>query len=252
MASEREEAQVEPTEPDAEPDAEQEAEPEAEPPDEPGPEPSGFVCPECGAVEQSPLRLGLHKRRAHGIVGKSASSAKERRSRKTKTERKPLGERTRAPSRERSEGSQARRKRLVKETIIELLDVRDALRGQGTVDPDETLADVIRRDADRIASSLAFAAERFTALGRLIDRACGHGSALTFVRGFLGVGKHAIRKLRQARPERVDFLEEVAEWEPGQPLPGADVSRFEANGDEPAHHGPPTPGPDFVPGSEYT
>lgn len=196
----------------------------------------GFPCDICGSVESSPMRLGLHKRRKHGVVGKSDRSRREREERARSADDEGTAEKrrrgrppSRAPRRPPSEGSQAKRKRMVKETIVEFLDFTDEVRGRSEL-PDERLAEVIRRDAEKIASSLAWAAERFTPLGLAIDRLAGHGSIITFVRGFLGVGRHAIRKWRQSVAEREQLIAEE-EWIPGHPIPSG---RYGAWSDQPA------------------
>jgi hypothetical protein len=60
----------------------------------------------------------------------------------------------------------------------------------------DDLADILRGDADRIAGSLAWTAERFSPLGRLIDAALGHGGIVTIAQGFLGVGRWMIGRAR--------------------------------------------------------
>lgn len=150
------------------------------------------VCPECGEEHDTAIRLGLHRRKEHGVLGSSR-------------EQTARGERS--PRRTRTETSHTRRKRAVKETIVEFLDFSDEIRGRSDR-PAEDLADVLRRDVDRIADSVSWAAERFNPLAWAVDHLAGHGGVITFARGFLGVGTWLVRKWRQALEVREQALAE--------------------------------------------
>lgn len=41
-----------------------------------------LVCPECGHVSRSPMLRGLHRKRAHGVIGKGAGKARKAPARK--------------------------------------------------------------------------------------------------------------------------------------------------------------------------
>lgn len=175
-----------------------------------------YVCDQegCGQEFASALRLGLHKRQAHGIIGRSARAERERK------QRAEGGKTPSSPRRRQGETRQARRARLLRETIAELTDFTDELRGRSEQEP-EDLADVLHRDAGRISSAVAYAAERFSPLGSAVDFLAGHGGPLTFIRGFLGVGKWAVRRWRRLLAEREQALADAELLgEDGTPPPG--------------------------------
>lgn len=125
-------------------------------------------------------------------------------SRKPKAEKKPKAEP--APRRRASaSGRVNERRRKVAATIRELVELRDELGGVSTV-PDEQLADVLRRDADAIASAVAWIAERLSPLGLLIDKTMGAGGLLSIAQGLSGLGRYTIRRWRD-RVERLSNLE---------------------------------------------
>lgn len=165
-------------------------------------EQDGPVCPECGESFTSALSLGAHRFHKHGIKGSKP---------KPQPGRKRGRPRMAAAGDDAPEsGRQARRRRAVKETLIELVSFTDEARGRADGEVDD-LADVIRRDADKIANSVAWIAERFLPLGRAIDLLFGHGGALTVARGFLGVGTWSLghwRALIQERQAQADLVAE--------------------------------------------
>jgi hypothetical protein len=166
-------------------------------PDESG---DGLSCPDCDEGPfPSKLSLGAHRFHKHGIRG-SSQTAKKERGRKGRSQTRPRTQAA-AGSDDRESGRQARRRKAVKETLVELVSFTDEARGRGEGPPDD-LADVIRRDADKIANSVAWIAERFLPLGRLIDLAFGHGGLLTVARGFMGVGTWTLAHWRQLIQER--------------------------------------------------
>lgn len=180
--------------------------------------PGAKVCPECGREftgKTAALLLGVHRKNEHGIAGQ-----KKQRS-------------GRPPGRPRRDGAPAgrpgptptleRRRRDVAQTIRELLELRDTARGE---EPDEayqeTLADVIRRDADRIAFSIARLADWFAPVGVAIDRLCGSKGVLTVATGLSGIIRHGIRQARSRRvevPEGDQLYEPVYGPAPDQPQP---------------------------------
>ncbi len=157
--------------------------------------PKTFACPECGEEYGTAMHLGLHRKHKHGVAGQSKTQQKERRRRTTG------GGRDRQPSGRGGETRHARRRRAVRETITEFVDFADELRGRPTSQP-LALVDVIRRDAERIADSVAWAAERFNPVAIVVDRLAGHGSPVTFARGFIGVGTWLVRKWRGMLADR--------------------------------------------------
>ena len=149
---------------------------------------TGHVCPECGEAFALAMQLGLHRRRAHGVEGKTP-----KKSRKSSTAR---------PERSsRSESKHTARKRAVQETLTEFVNFTDEVRGRGDTAPGD-LADVIRRDAPKIADSLAYAADKFNPIGWFVDTMLGHGGPVTFLRGFLGVGTWMAGHWRQMLADR--------------------------------------------------
>lgn len=154
-----------------------------------------YVCPECGKTYTS--QGGL---RAHALTKHPGTSISTRRAKK-----KEAGGDA-APRRGRSQGSgnrQERRRKAIRETIDELTEVTQELRGATGIEP-EQLAEVLRRDADRIAVSLSWIAERVNPLGRLVDLTMGHGGVITIARGFNGVGLWFLRTWRKALAARAE------------------------------------------------
>lgn len=151
---------------------------------------AAHVCPECGASFSRASALGLHRFRTHGIKG----------ARRDRTNSRKDGAPRRPPAPGRG-GNLEGRKRLVRETIVELLDTRRAI-AEG-LDTDELgVADTIRRDADLIAGALAGLAERVDFLGVAIDRLLGVGGPLSFVRAFGPTLRKMIVSRRAAAVDR--------------------------------------------------
>lgn len=171
-------------------------------------EADSLVCPDCGETLSSKMLLGAHRFHKHGIRG---SSGKAKKRRGESSGRGPGRPRTTAAAGDDGETArQKRRRRAVKETLVELTSFTDELRGRGLA-PAEDLADVIRRDADKIANSVAWIAERFNPLGRMIDLGFGHGGLVTVGRGFMGVGTWLLRSWRGMLQERAAGGELTAE-----------------------------------------
>lgn len=148
-----------------------------------------YVCEHCDKTYTSQGGLRAH------LLTKHPGAAVT-----TKRKKKEGGSEA-APRRGRNAGGsgsrQERRRKMVRETIDELTEVAVELR-QGTGTEPGRLADVLRRDADRIATSLSWIAERVNPLGSLIDVTMGHGGAITIARGFNGVGLWFLRTWRKA------------------------------------------------------
>lgn len=151
---------------------------------------AGVACPECGKVCSNKITLGMHRRSEHGIVGnrkkkgKSSSSSSSSKS-------------TRRPSPAADTGRRSKRARLVSETATELADLFERkVENVAAL----TLAEIIRRDADKMGAALAAVAERsiFGWLGPLIDNVFGDGGPLSILRAF---GPTA-RKFVSMRPEQ--------------------------------------------------
>jgi hypothetical protein len=105
-------------------------------------------------------------------------------------------------------GQVSRRRRLVRETLEEILDSADAVRGR-TIDPAD-LGDTIRRDMDLMSQALAGLAERWEPLGVGIDKMLGLGGPLSLIRAFLPTTRQLLRLWRSWAAERA---ERVAEFE---------------------------------------
>jgi hypothetical protein len=151
---------------------------------------SQLECPECGQGFATKATLGYHRWREHGVRGSSRRSA---------AKRKAGGGGESEPRRPREGVSKGRRAQLVSETMRELADLADSLRGRALADS-ATIADTIRRDADRMGDALAGLAERsiFGFLGPIIDALFGAGGPLSLVTAF----GPTVRKTMAARPRR--------------------------------------------------
>lgn len=133
----------------------------------------------CGRSFKLAAHLANHKRSAHGIgVSKPVDGAGG------------------------GEGRQARRRKDIRETIVEFVAFADEMRGRSDGDA-ATFADTIRRDADKIADALAAWCERLSPLGSLVD-AFAHGLVVKTFRGFQGLARLAIVKARQRRREAAE------------------------------------------------
>lgn len=158
-------------------------------------------CPECSRGFASKATLGFHRWRVHGVAGSSRKSK----------EAGSAGGSEGKPERRPARPSKGRRAQLVSETMRELADLADSLRGRAESDG-LTIAGTIRRDADRMGDALAGLAERsmFGFVGLLIDALFGAGGPLSLVTAF---GPTA-RKTMEARPRRVGDLDDrQAEYE---------------------------------------
>lgn len=151
------------------------------------------ACPECGDEFQSKVRLGIHRRSAHGVIGGRAG--RKQRAADASPEREPKDDR----------GRQGRRKREVAGTLRELADLAADFRGRdGGSDLPEHLADLIRRDADPIATSIAAIAEKLTPLGTIVDWTCGRGGLLTIATGFSGLLRWLLRSGRNRNAQSAE------------------------------------------------
>jgi hypothetical protein len=59
---------------------------------------SSFVCPECGKTFTRAAALGAHRRRAHGVLGRSAQAARARTTSASANGKRTSSPRTRAAS----------------------------------------------------------------------------------------------------------------------------------------------------------
>lgn len=150
---------------------------------------AGLECPECGKVCSNKITLGMHRRSEHGVIGnrkkkgKSSSSSSS-----SRPKRQPAASDT---------GRRSKRARLVSETATELADLFERkVENVAAL----SMAEIIRRDADKMGASLAALAERsiFGWLGPVIDNLFGDGGPLSILRAF---GPTA-RKFVSMRPER--------------------------------------------------
>lgn len=186
----------------------------AEAPDEQEDEETGssdeLVCPDCDAGPfTSKLSLGAHRYHKHGVKGTAGHKKSSGRPRGRPPGSKNRGE---AGASEGESARQARRRKAVRDTLVEFVSFMDEARGRSDA-PAADLSDVIRRDADKIANSVAWIAERFLSLGRMIDLLLGHGGPLTVARGFLGVGTWTLAHWRETLRHRAETEQLV---EPGQ------------------------------------
>lgn len=156
----------------------------------------GIACPECGKVCSNKITLGMHRRSEHGVIGnRKKKSSRSSSSSSSRPKRQPAATDT---------GRRSKRARLVSETATELADLfeRKTENVAGL-----TMAEIIRRDADRMGASLAALAERsiFGWLGPVIDNLFGDGGPLSILRAF---GPTA-RKFVSLRPERAAAGDDV-------------------------------------------
>lgn len=161
-------------------------------------------CPECGDGFDSKAKLGLHRFRKHGVRGSSDSSKRRR------------GGTDKTPARKQQPKAAGRpqRARLVETGLKEFADMADGLRGRFALD-DLSIADTIRRDADKMGEALASLAERFGFLGLLIDVVFGPAGPLGLFVAFGPTLRKTVasgRDRRSARDEaRLNALQ--AEYE---------------------------------------
>lgn len=170
-----------------------------------------LVCDECQKTFKNRRSLNEHKREYHRKDG-----------RQPRTHGRGSSEGSPRRGTPKSGNRQERRARQVRETLQELTAFSDELRGRST-EPAVDLADVIRRDAVRIAESISWVAERFNPLGTLIDWTTGHGGVITIARGFSGVGRWVTRRWRtmiadgeQQPVEGVVYLDELSDEQRAQ------------------------------------
>lgn len=163
---------------------------------EPGADGARYVCDVdgCGATFDKASSLGLHKFRSHGIKGARRGGS----TRKSSTSNDGAPRRT-----TKSAGNVSTRARLIRESLLEVLDTRRAFRGEETDDALD-VEGTLRRDVDRIASALASLAERdlFSFLGPIIDRALGAGGPVSIFRAFAPTLRSLLTHRRDARLEQ--------------------------------------------------
>lgn len=97
----------------------------------------------------------------------------------------------------------ADRKRRAKESIEELANLLDEMRGRST-DPVEDLVDIVRRDADKMADVIASAAGRLPPVAFVVDRLFGAGGPLSIVQGFGPFLRALLRKAREVREQQAE------------------------------------------------
>ena len=153
---------------------------------------SGHACPECGQEFANRVRLGMHRRAEHGILGKNASAAAGKGKRHA-SPRRPAGAAAAA--------SRSSRSRKISESLTELVDLFE--RRTDNIDA-HTLAEIIRRDADKIGEALAALADRrmFAPLGTAIDLLFGTGGPLSFLTALGPTVRKLLAGRTQARAER--------------------------------------------------
>jgi hypothetical protein len=186
---------------------------------EPGEDPAGELeCPECGKRFKRAMHRGLHRRKAHGILGsakkdRAPSRGGARRSRSS-SPASDLG-----GSQPGSTGGESRRRKAIKDTLFELADLADSVMGRRGLAIDTTLPEIVRRDADRQAAAIAGLASRFEPLGVLIDVVFGAGGPLSFLLAF----GPTLRKLRQLATQRQAERDQAA-WEQLQEVPAEGIT----------------------------
>jgi hypothetical protein len=162
---------------------------------EPGADGARYVCDVdgCGATFDKASSLGLHKFRSHGIKGARRGGG----SRKSSS-----GDAAPRNRNAKNAGTSTTRSRLIRESVLEVLDTRRAFRGEGTDDLD--VEGTLRRDVDRIANALASLAERdvFSFLGPIIDRTLGAGGPVSIFRAFAPTLRSLLTHRRDARLEQ--------------------------------------------------
>jgi hypothetical protein len=163
---------------------------------EPGADGARYVCDVdgCGATFDKASSLGLHKFRTHGIKGARRNAGNRKSS--SGGDAAPRNRST------KNAGTSTTRSRLIRESVLEVLDTRRAFRGEGTDDLD--VEGTLRRDVDRIANALASLAERdvFSFLGPIIDRTLGAGGPVSIFRAFAPTLRSLVTHRRDARLEQ--------------------------------------------------
>ncbi len=172
-----------------------------------------WVCPECGETYKLAIQLGAHRRSKHGVAGSSKSAAKEKR------RRERGGSSGAAPRRQDS------RKTRIKQALLDLANLSDDLRGRSTGDLPEHLAEVIRRDADALATMLAALAERVNPIRFFVDRVLVLAAPVTASSGVLRWLLRAWRRQLEERetgeePELTLVEPDMAAWRGAEPVYG--------------------------------
>jgi hypothetical protein len=103
------------------------------------------------------------------------------------------------PPRKPSAAKQGERQKAIKESLGELADWMKE-RDVDEAEPEE-IADVIRRDADKIAVVLTALSEKHDLIARLCDRVFGIGGPLSVLRAFGPLGRHVLGPLLVFRRE---------------------------------------------------
>ena len=155
-----------------------------------------WECPECGESFAHAIQLGAHRKQKHGVSGSSARTQRRRRS----------GGSDRVPKR------QDGRKIRIRQALLDLANLSDDLRGRTTSDLPEHLADVIRRDADQLATMLAALAERVNPVKFFVDRVLSFAAPVTASSGVL---RWLLRAWRAQLEERAAAAAvDPNEWSP--------------------------------------
>lgn len=158
---------------------------------------AGLECPECGKVCSNKITLGMHRRSEHGVIGNRKKKGKS--SSSSSSSSRPKRQTAAADT-----GRRSKRARLVSETATELADLFERkVENVAAL----SMAEIIRRDADKMGASLAALAERsiFGWLGPVIDNLFGDGGPLSILRAF----GPAARKFVAMRPERAEPAPDV-------------------------------------------
>jgi hypothetical protein len=103
-----------------------------------------------------------------------------------------------------------RRKQQAQETIEELVELVDELRGRGSSSVNDDLADIARRDAGKMAEWMASFAERFAPFGFVLDNFLGAGGPLSAFRAFGPFVRKLLQSMREIRRERDELAADFA------------------------------------------
>ena len=106
--------------------------------------------------------------------------------------------------------SSSKRKQQARETILELVELADGIRGRGNGQP-EDLADIARRDADRMADAIAAVSVRVPPFGMILDRVLGAGGPLSILLAFGPFVRKLLERMRQIKQERDRVANEFAQ-----------------------------------------
>ena len=105
-----------------------------------------------------------------------------------------------------NERKRAERKRQAKATLEELANLMDAAQGRGDA-PAESLADIVRRDAEAMAETIANMAARFTPAAFLVDKVFGAGGPLSMLVSFGPFLRRLWLQAQEIRAERAEAWE---------------------------------------------